>query len=131
MQQVAEVLRKDLGVDYTLELYSKPDRPGLGGSFSSSTNKIRINTAGHAFDDPRTALRTIIHESRHAYQDKQANAAGSDYQQMCNYNYSNYTQSTKDYVRYAEQFIERDSRTFGNNATNELINKLNNVWGAE
>jgi len=129
LQQVSDVLKKEFGVDYTLELYSKPDRPGLGGSYNSGSKTIKINTAGDAFNDPRTALRTIIHEARHAYQDKQANDKGTDYQKMCNYNNNNYSVSTQDYVRYAEQFIERDSRTFGHNATNDLINKLNNIWG--
>jgi hypothetical protein len=128
MQKIADILKDEMGVDYTLELYSNPQRPGLGGSFNPNSNKVRLNTSGNAFSDPRTALRTIIHESRHAYQDKQANGEGSQYQQMCNYNNNNYTSSRKDYVRYAEQFIERDSRTFGHNATNDLINRLNNVW---
>ncbi len=128
LQQVSEVLKNEMGLDYTLELYSNPKRPGLGGSFSPSRNRIKLNTSGRAFNDPRTAIRTIIHEARHAYQDIQANATGSSYQQMCNYNNSNYTTSRHDYVRYAEQFIERDSRNFGHNATNNLIGRLNNVW---
>lgn len=128
MQQVSEVLKDKFGVDYDLQLYSNPKRPGLGGSFSSSRNRIRINTSGRAFNDPRTAIRTLIHEARHAYQDRQASATGSEYQQMCNYNNNNYVRSRHDYVRYAEQFIERDSRNFGHNATNELINDLNQIW---
>ncbi len=138
LREVNKVLQKELGVDYSFEVSNQPDRPGLGGSFTPAgkdadgkvkPGKIKINAAGQAFKDPREAIRTIVHEARHAYQDSQANASGTDYQQMCNYNNNNYNGSRGDYVRYGEQFIERDSRTFGQNTTNRLIGRLNQAWG--
>ena len=105
-----------------------PDK-GLGGSFSPSSNTIEINSNGNAFDDPRTAIRTLVHEARHAYQEKQNGKNNTDFEKMCNYNNKNYTSSSDDYVRYKEQFIERDSRKFGNNTANEIISQLNKKWG--
>ena len=128
LQQLNTVIKDRLGVEYNFNVVNDPDK-GLGGSFDPTTRTIEVNANGDAFNDPRTAIRTLIHEARHAYQDRTANPNGTDYQRMCNYNNSNYTGSNDDYVRYAEQFIERDSRTFGHNAANQTINELNQVWG--
>jgi hypothetical protein len=127
MQQLNTIIKDRLGVEYNFTVVNDPDK-GLGGSFDPGTKTIEINTNGNAFSDPRTAIRTLIHEARHAYQDRMQDPNGTDYQRMCNYNNNNYTGSNDDYVRYAEQFIERDSRTFGNNAANQIINDLNQVW---
>jgi hypothetical protein len=127
MQQLNTVIKDRLGVEYNFTVVNDPDK-GLGGSFDPTTKTIEVNANGNAFDDPRTAIRTLIHEARHAYQDRMQDPSGTDYQRMCNYNNGNYTGSNDDYVRYAEQFIERDSRTFGNNAANQTINELNQVW---
>lgn len=133
LKEVNKVLQDELGVEYDFEVTNQADRPGLGGSFTpggeGGKGKIKINAAGDAFSDPRTAIRTIVHEARHAYQDAQADAKGNDYQQMCQYNNDNYVSSRTDYVQYGEQFIERDSRTFGHNTANRLINSLNERWG--
>jgi hypothetical protein len=127
LQQLNTVIKDRLGVEYNFNVVNDPDK-GLGGSFDPTTKTIEVNANGNAFDDPRTAIRTLIHEARHAYQDRTQDPNGTDYQRMCNYNNTNYTGSNDDYVRYAEQFIERDSRTFGNNAANQTINELNQVW---
>ena len=133
LKEVNKVLQEELGVEYDFEVTNQADRPGLGGSFTpggeGGKGKIKINAAGDAFSDPRTAIRTIVHEARHAYQDAQADAKGNDYQQMCQYNNDNYVSSRTDYVQYGEQFIERDSRTFGHNTANRLIDSLNDRWG--
>lgn len=141
MQQINDVLQKELGVDYEFKI-TNDNNKGLGGSYTPAHKRtnpdgtetdvpatIRVNANGNAFDDPRTAIRTLVHEARHAYQDAQADPKGNDYQKICNYNNNNYNGSKKDYVRYGEQFIERDSRNFGHNTTNKLINELNRKWG--
>ena len=141
MQEVNKILQKELGVDYEFTVLNDPDK-GLGGSYTpeyTRTNPdgtktkvpatIEINSNGDAFADPRTAIRTLVHEARHAYQDVQANDPKTDYQKMCNYNNKNYDTSSHDYVRYKEQFIERDSRKFGHNTANQVIENLNSKWG--
>jgi len=141
MQEVNKILQKELGVEYEFKVLNDPDK-GLGGSYTPEYTKtnpdgtktkvpatIEINSNGDAFADPRTAIRTLVHEARHAYQDVQSNDPQSDYQKMCKYNNDNYTTSSHDYVRYKEQFIERDSRKFGHNTVNQVIDNLNSKWG--
>jgi hypothetical protein len=141
MQEINKILQKELGIEYEFKVTNNSNK-GLGGSYTPAHKRknpdgsetdiprmIRINANGNAFDDPRTAIRTLVHEARHAYQDNQADPKGTDYQQMCKYNNKHYNGSKKDYVRYGEQFIERDSRNFGHNTTNRLINELNRKWG--
>ncbi len=141
MEKVSDVLKEKLGLTYDLDLYSNTNKPGLGGSWSrgskktpnnpATPNKLKINTAGNSFKDPREAIRTLIHETRHGYQERVQDPKGSDYQQMCEYNDTNYVGSGTDYVRYNEQFVERDSRNFGQNTTNQLIGELNKMWSGE
>ena len=128
MQEVNKILQKELGVDYKFKVTNDPDK-GLGGSYSPGSNTIEINANGNAFDDPRTAIRTLVHEARHAYQEQQGKKSNTDYQKMCGYNNDNYTSSSHDYVRYKEQYIERDSRKFGHNTVNKVISELNKKWG--
>lgn len=128
MQEINKVLQKELGVNYTFKVTNDPDK-GLGGSYSPGSNTIEINANGNAFDDPRTAIRTLVHEARHAYQEQQGKKSNTDYQKMCGYNNDNYTSSSHDYVRYKEQYIERDSRKFGHNTVNKIISELNDKWG--
>lgn len=135
MEKISDVLKEKLGLTYDLDLSSNAAEPGLGGSWSRGTggnpNKLKINTSGDAFKDPREAIRTLIHETRHGYQEKVQDPKGSDYQQMCEYNDTNYMGSGSDYVRYNEQFVERDSRNFGQNTTNQVIGELNKMWSGE
>ncbi len=125
MEQVNEVLNDELGTDHGFTTFSNPNRRGLYGNYNPNTNKINLNTSSTGFDDPREALRTLIHEARHSYQLREADANGNDYEQMSNYSWNNYTSSTNDYVAYGEQFIERDSRNFSSNTTNQVIDALN------
>ena len=138
MEKISDVLKDKLGLDYKLDLYSNEQKPGLGGSWSRGTkgdpndpNVLKINTSGNAFKDPREAIRTLIHETRHGYQEKVQDPNGTDYEQMCEYNDTNYVRSGSDYVRYNEQYVERDSRNFGHNTTNQLIGELNKMWSGE
>ncbi len=135
MEKVSDVLKDKLGLTYDLDMSSNAAEPGLGGSWSRGTggdpNKLTINTSGDAFKDPREAIRTLIHETRHGYQERVQDPKGSDYQQMCEYNDTNYMGSGSDYVRYNEQFVERDSRNFGQNTTNQVIGELNKMWSGE
>lgn len=125
MTQVNDVLNEELGTEHTFTTFSDPADPGLYGSYNPNTNTIRLNTSSSGFSDPREALRTVIHEARHSYQEAQADSSGNDFQQMSQYNNDNYNSSGDDYVRYGEQYIERDSRTFSSNSTNDIINALN------
>lgn len=130
MQELNKVLQKEFGVEYEFKVTNDADKL-LGGYYSPGSKTISLNANGNDFDDPRTAIRTLIHEARHAYQDQKAKNSGEEYQKMCEYNNANknYQTSDHDYVRYAEQFIEKDSRKFSHNATNELIERLNEKWG--
>jgi hypothetical protein len=141
IKELGKALQKGLGVDYDLEVVNDPDK-GLGGSFRrayTTTNAdgtttehralLKINANGDAMDDPRTAIRTLIHENRHAYQKKAADPNGTDYQRITHYNNNNIQSSSVDYVRYGESFNERDARSFGHDTTNQVIGDLNNMWG--
>jgi hypothetical protein len=125
MTQVNDVLNEQLGTEHTFTTFSDPADPGLYGSYDPNTNTIQLNTSSSGFSDPREALRTVIHEARHSYQEAQADADGNDFQQMSQYNNDNYNSSGDDYVRYGEQYIERDARNFSSNSTNDIINALN------
>lgn len=141
MEKISDALKKATGVDYDFEV-THDNRKGLGGSFRRSyteTNAdgtttehralLKINSNGDIYDDPRTALRTIIHEVRHAYQKKVGDPNGTDYQRITHYNNNNIQSSRKDYVRYGESLNERDSRAFGHDAANQLIQQMNQRWG--
>jgi len=129
MQEVNKILQEEFGVDYTFKVNNDPDTL-LGGEYDPGSNTISINANGKDFDDPRTAIRTLIHEARHAYQEQQGKMlTKNEFQEMCAYNNKNYVSSDQDYIRYAEQFVEKDSRNFSHNAANALIDKLNAKWG--
>jgi len=131
MQEINKVLQKEFGVEYEFKVSNDSDK-NLGGYYSPGDKPvISLNANGHDFDDPRTAIRTLIHEARHAYQDQNAKNSGDDYAHMSQYNNenNNYQTSEVDYIRYSDQFIEKDSRNFSHNATNQLIDQLNAKWG--
>ena len=125
MKKVNDVLNEELGTEHKFKTFSDPANSGLQGQYDPNTNTVELNTSSTGFSDPRKALRTVIHEARHSYQEKSGDADGNDYESMCHYNNNNYTGSSNDYVGYGEQFVERDSRNFGSNTTNQVINTLN------
>jgi hypothetical protein len=125
LNKINEVLNDEFGTDQTFETYADPSKPNSRGSYDPNSDTIKLNSSCNDFDDPRKALRTIIHEARHSYQYEEADADGNAYEHMSDYNYSNYNVSSNDYVAYGEQFIERDARNFGANTTNQVINSLN------
>lgn len=141
MERVSDALKEAMGLDYEFEV-THDNRKGLGGSFRRAYTEthadgtttehkglLKINSNGRIYDDPRTALRTIIHEARHAYQKKIGDPNGTDYQRITDYNNNNIQSSRRDYVRYGESLNERDSRSFGHDAANQLIQQMNERWG--
>ncbi len=141
MEKVSDALKKAMGLDYEFEV-THDNRKGLGGSFRRAYTEthadgtttehkglLKINSNGRIYDDPRTALRTIIHEARHAYQKTVGDPNGTDYQRITDYNNNNIQSSRKDYVRYGESLNERDSRAFGHDSANQLIQQMNERWG--
>ncbi len=133
MKNLSDLIKKELGLEMNLKFENNSTDPTLGGkqipSKDGAPATVIVYTSSDIFKDPQKAVRTLVHEIRHVYQDAQAKADGNDFQKICSYNINHYESSEDDYVRYGEQFIERDARAFGHEISNKLFDNLNNLWG--
>lgn len=87
------------------------------GAFNPETKQIDLNEDLLLKDDPREVMETIMHESRHAYQDFAINypeqvSVDKETIDMWEYNFKYYIRPEFDFEAYVNQPVEADANDF-------------------
>ena len=108
-------VKKKMGIDAELTFAQKPAH--MLGGFNPDTNTIELNMNYLEKPDCENLLNTILHESRHAFQDKcirqpetvtvKENIIG-----VWKDNFVNYIKPEDDFEAYENQEIEKDANYF-------------------
>ena len=103
---------------YTNNLhFRKGMEPKNLGAFNPVTKQIVLNANLLLENDPQTVMETIMHESRHAYQDfaichpKQV-SVDADTIKTWEYNFTHYISPEFDFEAYVNQPVEADANEF-------------------
>ncbi len=89
------------------------------GAFSPGSKRIELNARLLNESNPRNLMETIMHESRHAYQDYAVNhpeKVSVDPRTIAiwDYNFKHYISAEYDYEAYYHQPVEADANDFAN-----------------
>lgn len=114
---------------YTNNLHFREGmEPGNLGAFDPITKQINLNVDLLRDADPQEIMETIMHESRHAYQDFAVNnpeqvSVDADTIKTWEYNFTHYISPEFDFEAYENQPVEADAnifaeRMFGNGFCN-------------
>ena len=103
---------------YTNNLHFREDmNPENLGAFNPETKQINLNESLLLEDDPQQVLETIMHESRHAFQDFAINhpeqvSVDKETINMWEYNFKHYIRPEFDFEAYVNQPGEADANDF-------------------
>ena len=91
--------------------------PGNLGAFNPVTKQIDLNADLLKEDDPQQVMETIMHESRHAYQDFAVNhpelvSVDKETIEVWKDNFVHYISPEFDYQAYVNQPVEADANDF-------------------
>lgn len=94
------------------------------GSFDPETKQIVLNSDLLKDSNPMEAMKTIMHETRHAYQDYAINhpekvSVDADTIKTWKENFKNYISPDFDFEAYCNQPVEKDANDFANRMWNE------------
>lgn len=124
-----EGVQKDLGISCNLEFSSM--KPYECGCYSSENGSITLNSQMLESNDPSELLKTIVHESRHAYQQEcilapnESNISSDTIAAWAmNYMPGYYIPFEWDPEAYQEQPLEKDAFTFENYVYEQAMNRL-------
>lgn len=122
-------VKKNMGIDAELCFEQKPTHQ-LGG-YNPLTNKIELNSNYLEKADCEDLLNTILHESRHAFQNKCIDAPNSvtvkdNIIEVWKDNFDNYIRPDEDFEAYENQEIEKDANYFADS----VMKKGNNSYYA-
>lgn len=101
----------------------------LCGSYSDEDWRLAINEKLLEQDDVREAIRTYMHEFRHAYQREMVTRWENGFEHLIHdrelarewrEGFDNYTDPNSDYEAYLRNPVERDARSFAERMVNEL-----------
>ena len=87
------------------------------GAFNPETKQIDLNEDLLLKDDPQEVMETIMHESRHAYQDFAINhpeqvSVDMETINLWEYNFKHYIRPEFDFEAYVSQPVEADANDF-------------------
>ena len=120
-----EGVKKNMGIDAELTFETKPARQ-LGG-YNPLTNKIELNSNYLEKADCEDLLNTILHESRHAFQNKCIDTPNSvtvkdNIIDVWKDNFDNYIRPDEDFEAYENQEIEKDANYFADSVMKKGTN---------
>ena len=103
--------------------FSDSMEPNNLGAFDPVTKRIDLNAELLCNANPKEVMETVMHESRHAYQDFAINnpekvSVNSDTIATWKYNFDHYISPEYDYEAYYYQPIEADANDFAERAFN-------------
>lgn len=121
-------IKKNMGID--AELYFAPKPAYQLGGYNHLTNRIELNSKYLEKADCEDLLNTILHESRHAFQNKCINTPESvtvkdNIIDVWNDNFDNYISPNEDFEAYENQEIEKDANYFADSVMKKDINPYN------
>ncbi len=103
---------------YTNNLHFKEDMgPRNLGAFNPITKEINLNANLLKDSDPQQVMETIMHESRHAFQDYAINnpervSVDDETIKVWEYNFTHYIKPEYDFEAYVNQPVEADANDF-------------------
>ena len=118
-------VKKNMGINAELCFVTKPAHQ-LGG-FDPLTNRIELNSKYLEKADCEDLLNTILHESRHAFQNKCIDSPGSvtvkdNIIDVWKNNFDNYIRPEEDFEAYENQEIEKDANYFADTVMKKGLN---------
>ena len=121
-----------MGIDAELS-FSPMDGNNLG-AFNPDTNRIELNASYLEKADCKDLLNTILHESRHAFQDKciatpESVTVKQNIIDVWKDNFDNYISPLDDFEAYANQEIEKDANYFANDVMEKGENYAFGYYG--
>lgn len=108
-------IKERMGIDAELSFVCKP--PHVLGGYNHVTNKMELNSNYLEQPDCKDLLNTILHESRHAFQNKCIKDPGSvtvknNIIDVWKDNFNNYISPQFDFEAYENQEIEKDANYY-------------------
>lgn len=108
-------VKEQMGIDAKLDFSDMP-KNSLGG-YDPATNKMELNSSFLENNDCRGLMNTILHESRHAFQNKCIQNPDSvtvkqNIIDVWKDNFNNYFSPQDDFEAYENQEIEKDANYF-------------------
>ena len=118
-------VKKNMGIDAELSFETKPTHQ-LGG-YNPLTNRIELNSNYLEKADCEDLLNTILHESRHAFQNKCIDTPNSvtvkdNIIEVWRDNFDNYIRPDEDFEAYENQEIEKDANYFADSVMKKGTN---------
>ena len=123
-----EGVKNNMGIDAELCFDLKPAYQ-LGG-YNPLTNRIELNSKYLEKEDCEDLLNTILHESRHAFQNKCIDNPNSvsvkdNIIDVWKDNFENYVRPDEDFEAYENQEIEKDANYFADSVMKKGLNSYN------
>lgn len=118
-------VKEKMGIDADLTFDSKP--PYNLGGYDPLTNRIELNSNYLEKADCEDLLNTILHESRHAFQNKCIDTPNSvtvkdNIIEVWKDNFDNYIRPIEDFEAYENQEIEKDANYFADSVMKKGTN---------
>lgn len=118
-------VKEKMGIDADLAFANKP--PYNLGGYDPSTNRIELNSNYLEKADCEDLLNTILHESRHAFQNKCIDTPNSvtvkdNIIEVWKDNFDNYIRPDEDFEAYENQEIEKDANYFADSVMKKGTN---------
>lgn len=135
LEEIKEEQRECFGISYELYLCAEPLEEGTLGTYNHIEHKITIDAEHLKSSDSRYVLRTLLHESMHAYQHRCAELYGEideEYKNMPLFNdaakykqnLDNYVSSDDDSLGYYAQLVEVNARDYAELMTEEYFSYI-------
>ena len=118
-------VKEKMGIDADLSFANKP--PYNLGGYDPLTNRIELNSNYLEKADCEDLLNTILHESRHAFQNKCIDTPNSvtvkdNIIEVWRDNFDNYIRPDEDFEAYENQEIEKDANYFADSVMKKGTN---------
>jgi len=136
LQIVADIEKENLGVSHDIRVGANNIDQDIRGCYSDSSYEIVLNIDYLSESNSLEMVRTICHETRHAYQhqlidlyeqldDKYKSLMIFDDVSSYRYEFRNYSDLKEDYDDYFTMNCEIDSRSYAEEASKKYLDYIN------
>lgn len=119
VQKFVDVLGEKLGLENTPKVVCFDGPDNMLGAYVQGKNKIEINSI--LLSNPQSLVKTLAHETRHAYQYERSLIMENWDDFLYKVNFDNYVRPGKDehgfyhsFEEYEDQLVEAEARAFSN-----------------
>lgn len=118
-------VKNEMGIETDIQFKHMP--PNKLGGYNPATNSIELNYIFLENSDCEDLLNTILHESRHAFQEKcisnpDSVSVKNNIIDVWKDNFSNYISPEYDFEAYENQEIEKDANYFADSVIKKSLN---------